>query len=169
MAEAFGGWLWNFAEPLGHSLRNFSRKQWLGRVRSPSYVEPPPTDLSPKLRYQQLNFFSLNGLDTLCIDKVRIWIHLTFHIVSWPSKGHPKSVTFVDSVVVAKLALFGVPWGPETDYVVYFHIDLLIGPLDRSRYHQGHWLGPLDRSRYHQGHWPSLPASDFSPLWVTWM
>ena len=104
---------WNFANLMGHHLRNFwpinfdrfRSRQSPGQVTASghgamtSYIEQPPTDFSPKSYFQQRNLLPLTGIEALCLIWFGTWPYLTCDIASWPFEGHPRSLTLTDPVL----------------------------------------------------------------------
>ena len=59
---------------------------------------------------------------------------MTSDIVTWPFKGHTRSMTLADPIMTHshQIGVFGISWGPETEYMFHFYLEIFIVPLDVS-------------------------------------
>ena len=95
---------------------------WPGQVRWWSYDVirvQPPTDFSRKSCFQPRNLLPLTGMEILYmiqVSKDHIW-PLTLHLnLSKFFRGHwPWLTPYIP--IMANLAILGVSWGPDTEYV----------------------------------------------------
>ena len=120
---------------MGHPLRNFWQKNdgsgQLTELWRHKLVQQP-TEFSRKSccqpRYHLLSYWlEWTHYAWFMSEYDYIW-HLTLHLVlSKVIQGHWLWLTPCISLLV-NLAVFGVSWGPESEYVANSHIDVFIVP-----------------------------------------
>ena len=141
---------------MGHPLRNsWWKKNWPGQVRSRIYdvIRGTASDRLFKeivFSVTKLAAIDWNGDFMHSLGQQMTTSDLWHRILTFHSfiRGNWLWLTPFIPIVI-NLAVLGVSWGPETEYVAIFFAWIYLWCLSTLSY-------------ANQGHWPSLPSGDFA-------